>query len=94
MLYNKIFRKALKEVAEKYNLPEEVAIVAYRSFWEFTREKVQALPLSEDMTEDQFKQLRTSINIPSLGKLYVDYQRLLNIKRRREILLDLKHERT
>ena len=30
---------------------------------------IEALPLKEDLTEEEFSKLRTNFNIPSLGKL-------------------------
>ena len=47
------------------NLEEEVVDTAYKSFFEFIRETISALPLKEDLTEEQFKELKTNFNIPA-----------------------------
>lgn len=61
-------------------LPEEVVSIAYTFSWKFIREKIQELPLKEDLTEEEFKALRTNFNLPSLGKLYVTHDGFKRIK--------------
>ena len=74
----KIYRK----VAEQLNLEEDIVKEAYNTYWEFIRKKIEALPLKSDLSEEEFSKLRTSFNIPSLGKLCCTYQRFLNIKKK------------
>lgn len=69
-----------KEVSEELNIPEEVVKEAYRSFWGFIRHTIEELPLKEDLNMEQFSDLRTNFNIPSLGKLHCTYERMLGVK--------------
>lgn len=69
-----------KEVSKELNIPEEVVTTAYRSFWGFIRHTIEKLPLKEDLTREQFDELRTNFNIPSLGKLHCTYERMLGVK--------------
>ncbi len=39
------------------------------------REHLSSLPLKEELTEEEFNALQPSISLPSLGKLYVTYER-------------------
>lgn len=75
------YKDIIKKLSSEMNLEEEVVDAAYRSFFEFIRETISALPLKEDLTEDQFKELKTNFNIPALGKLHCTYERYLNKKK-------------
>lgn len=75
------YEKQLKEVAAKINLPLEVVREAYFSFWRFVVQKMEEIPLYEDLTEEQFQQYKTSFNIPSLGKFACSYERMQNVKK-------------
>lgn len=80
----------LEEIIEKIsldlNLPKEVVVEAYNSFWGFIRESIQALPLKEDLTEEEFSKLKCNFNIPSIGKLYLTYPRYKSMKERNKYL--------
>lgn len=82
--------KVYQEVAKHLNLNEEDVKEAYEIYWEFIRDKIESLPLKEDLTEEEFSKLRTSVNIPSLGKIGCSYQRYLNIKKRYKYIQDAK----
>lgn len=83
----------IKEVAKQMDLPEDVVHLAYKSQWEFIKNHIEQLPLKQDLTEEQFNELRTNFNLPSLGKFYLTYERVLRIKERFEYLKNLnKHE--
>lgn len=93
MIYDKLFQRVIKDVSKKLNLPQEVITVAYRSYWEFIREEIQKLELKYDITEEEFNQLRTNFNIPSIGKLYLTWDKLVNVKKRRIYIEKIKREK-
>lgn len=72
--------KIIKEVSEEVNIPEEVVSLAYKSYWEFIRIKIQSLPLKEDLDEETFNKLKTNFNIPSLGKFVLSWDRYKGVK--------------
>lgn len=79
-------------VAKKLNLPVEIVEKTYKAYWQFIRTKIQELPLSEkDITEEQFNELKTNFNIPSLGKLNCTYERYVNIMKNFEYIRKLRH---
>ena len=80
----------IEEVALKHGLPVKVVDRTYRAFWVFVRDKVTSLPLKQPLTEEESNNLRTSINIPSLGKFYCDYEQFSRIKKRLEYVKALK----
>lgn len=65
----------IRQVAQKTGHPYAVVRLAYRSMWDFIKQHIEELPLHDPdiMSEEEFKKYRTSFNIPSIGKLYVDY---------------------
>lgn len=78
-----------EQVAKDLGLEPEVVKAAYRSQWQFIRNTIEALPLKEELSEEEFSQLRTSFNIPSLGKLYTTDEKVRRAKRRVEYLKEL-----
>jgi hypothetical protein len=69
-------------VSKELNIPIKVVDRAYKSYWEFIKTTIQALPLKEDIDEEEFSKLRTNFNIPSLGKLVCTYDRMVGVKKR------------
>lgn len=76
----------IDKVSKELNLPKEIVDKAYKAFWLFINQSIQSLPLKENFNEEDFTKLRTSFNIPSLGKLYVTWDRLMGCKKRYNII--------
>lgn len=79
------------KVSKELDIPVEVVDKAYKSYWKFIKETIQALPLKEDIDEEEFSKLRTNFNIPSLGKLSCTYNRMIGVKKRFEHIKRLKN---
>lgn len=77
-------------ISKELNLPIEVVDKVYKSYWQYIKNTIQDLPLKENLTEDQFSQLRTNFNIPSLGKLTCTYDRMQKVKKRFEYIKNLR----
>ena len=82
---------AISGASHKLGLPSEIVGKVYRAYWLALKQVVQALPLKEDLTDEDFSKLRTSFNIPSLGKLYSSYDRVQGVKRRFKYLQQIKN---
>lgn len=82
---------AISGASHELGIPSELVWRVYRAYWLAIKQVVQALPLKEDLTEEDFSQLRVSINIPSLGKLYSSYDRVQGVKRRFKYLQQIKN---
>ena len=76
MTYHEIITK----VSEDTGLPKGFIDRTYRGYWRAIREYICSLPLKEDLTNEEFMQLRPNINIPSIGKLYVTLGRYRRMK--------------
>ena len=85
MKYSDIISKVSKEL----NVPRELVENTYKAYWNFIRVTIEKLPLKTELTQLEYMNLRTSINIPSLGKLYVTWNRLIGCKKRFEIIKKL-----
>lgn len=77
MTYDEIIAK----VAADNELPKKLVDKTYRAYWKSIREYIVSLPLKDDLTDDEFKDIRPNINIPSLGKLNVSLERYRTMKK-------------
>lgn len=85
MMYKELYEKVAKEL----NLDSEVIKEVYLSQWQFIKNTIEALPLKGNLSEEEFNQLRTSFNLPSLGKMYTTFDKITKAKRRVEYLKNL-----
>ena len=76
------YSEIINQVSKELDIPVEVVDKAYRSSFEFIKNKIQYLPLKEDINEEEFSKLRTNFNIPSLGKLVCTFDRMEGVKKR------------
>ena len=74
------------KVAADMGIPIELVRDAYLSQWQFIRNTIEALPLKEELSEEEFNQLRTSFNLPSLGKIYTTRDKVQRTKRKIDYL--------
>ena len=84
------YNDVIKKVATEFQLPEEHVDKVYRSFWQYVRTNIENLPLDNELTEEEFSQLRTNFNIPSLGKLNCIYDKYKVIKEKYNHIKALK----
>lgn len=80
MNYNEIVIR----VSQETGLPGKVVDKVFKAYWSFIRTSIQALPLKELLSEEEFSKLKTNFNIPSLGKLTCTYEDYLRQKKRYE----------
>ena len=81
----------IDKVSKDLNIPTKVIDRAYKSYWEFIRDKIQSLPLKEDLNEEEFAKLKTNFNISSLGKLSCTYDRMVGVKKRFTYIQNIKN---
>lgn len=74
-------KEIVAKVAEETGLPVMLVDRTYKAYWKTIRDYVSSLPLKEDLSEEDFAKLRPNINIPSLGKLYVNVDRYNAMKK-------------
>ena len=79
-----------KEAALELGLEEEDVKEAYNLYWRFFRSEIENLPLKDELTEEEFNSLKTSFNVPHIGKFYWTYDRYLRIKNKLKKSRDAK----
>ena len=75
---NKIF----KGIADDLGLNESDVKDVFKYTWEFIRNKIESLPLKEDLTEEEFNKLKTTFVLPEIGKLGCEYATYNSIKKK------------
>lgn len=71
----------ITQVSKELNLPRRIVDRVYKAYWRAVREHVTSLPLKQDLAEEEFSKLQPNVNIPSIGKLYVTWDRYQRMKR-------------
>ena len=74
------YKDIINKVSEDTKISPDIIDKTYKAYWKYIRDLIQKLPLKDDLTEEEFLQLRPNFNIPSLGKLTCTYKRYLGIK--------------
>ena len=74
LIYNK--------VAKQYGLSPKVIEEIHRLNWKFIKDKIEELPLKEDITEEELNKLRLSFHIKGLGTLYTTKELITYLKER------------
>ena len=75
-------QEILNRVAQELNLPKDVVRKAYYSFYKFIKDRMEELPLKEDLTPLEFSKLKTNFHIPYIGKLYITEESYNSIKKK------------
>lgn len=87
------YKEIISEVAKSLGLPDKLVDRTYRAYWRAIREHIVELPLKEDLSEEEFMLLQPNVNIPSIGKLYITYDRYRRMKKYNNILTNLKQKK-
>ena len=77
------------KVSQEMGIPPEVVSTAYKSYWGFIKQTIQSLPLNEE----EFAKLRTSFNVPSLGKLTCTFDRMMGVKKRFKYIRQIREKK-
>jgi len=88
-----MYERVIAKVADTVGLDKDLVNKVYRAYWKAVKEHIEELPLKEDLSEEDFNKLRPNVNIPSLGKLYVTYDRYKRIKKQNLIINEFKEKK-
>ena len=86
------YEQIIESVTNELQLPVDLVRKTYKAYWQFIRDTIQQLPLKDDISEEEFKKIKTNFNIPSLGKLYCTRDRYLRVKKRFEYINNLREK--
>lgn len=79
------------DVSRTLGISPDVVEKAYKAYWLYIKATIQALPLKECLTEEEFSKLRTNFNIPSLGKLSCTLDKYRGTKKRFKLIEKLRN---
>ena len=83
-------KEIILDVSRNLDLSPDVVEKVYKAYWSFIKETIQALPLKDNLSEEEFSTLKTNFNVPSLGKLCVTWNRFVRCKKRYELIKKLR----
>ena len=86
---NNTLNLAIRKVARKLSVDQKLVEQVYKSYWMFIREHISSLPLRE-LSQEEYDSTVSNVNLPYLGKLYVDYNKLKKYQERRKLYQDVK----
>lgn len=81
----------LNNVSRTLGISPDVIEKVYKAYWLYIKTTIEALPLKDNLNEEEFLKLRTNFNIGSLGKLYVTWNRFVGCKKRYELIKKLRN---
>ena len=83
-------KEIILDVSRNLGISPDVIEKVYKAYWSFIKETIQALPLKDNLSEEEFSTLKTNFNVPSLGKLCVTWNRFVGCKKRYELIKKLR----
>lgn len=81
----------LNNVSRTLGISPNVIEKVYKVYWLYIKTTIEALPLKDNLNEEEFLKLRTNFNVPSLGKLCVTWNRFVGCKKRYELIKKLRN---
>lgn len=75
-MFDEIYLKVSNDLGISKKLVKQV----YKYYWKFIKESIKSSSLKNDITEEEFNTIRTNINVPSLGKFYTSYDKILRMR--------------
>ena len=84
--------EVIAKVSTELNLPEDLVRKTYSEYWSYIRNTIEDLPLKNNLTQTNFSELRTNINVPSLGKINCTYERYIGMKKRFNIIKKIRNK--
>ena len=89
MILDDKLKRIVKLVSIESKIPEATVEVAYRLYWQFIKDSLEAIPIRDIQSQEEFDKYRTSINLPSLGKMFITFDKVQKQRRRYEYLVKL-----
>lgn len=78
-----VSKDLIARIAEEADLSVEVVEKVYKAYWRYLRTQIEKIDFSED------KPHKYSFNIPSIGKLYTDENK---VKLQKKVYNDIKKD--
>ena len=79
------------DVSRNLDISPDVIEKVYKAYWSFIKETIQALPLKDNLSEEEFSTLKTNFNVPSLGKLACTLDKYNRVKKRFKLIKNFRN---
>lgn len=90
---NPLHSKIVRKVAEDLGISSDVVSSVYNAYMLYIKDTLSSIELKDDMTEEEFRKLRTTINIPGLGKIGIPYQKYCKVQKQGKIIQNFKNSK-
>lgn len=84
-------KEIILEVSRNLDISPDVIEKVYKAYWSFIKETIQALPLKDNLSEEEFSTLKTNFNVPSLGKLTCTLDKYTRVKKRFKLIKNFRN---
>ena len=84
-------KEIILDVSRNLDISPDVVEKVYKTYWSFIKETIQALPLKDNLSEEEFSTLKTNFNVPSLGKLTCTLDKYNRVKKRFKLIKNFRN---
>ena len=70
-----INRKLYERAAEKLGISVDVVEEVYQSYWKCIKEHIEAIPLKDDISQEEFEKYPHAFRITGLGAIFCTYEK-------------------
>ena len=84
-------KEIILDVSRNLGISPDVIEKVYKAYWSFIKETIQALPLKDNLSEEEFSTLKTNFNVPSLGKLACTLDKYNRVKKRFKLIKNFRN---
>ena len=84
-------KEIILDVSRNLDISPDVIEKVYKAYWLFIKETIQALPLKDNLSEEEFSTLKTNFNVPSLGKLTCTLDKYNRVKKRFKLIKNFRN---
>ena len=81
-------KKIYEKVAYNNGVTPQMVKDMYESIFGFMRERIGEVNDLDQKTEEEFKDLRLSFNLPLLGKFFITYESIQRLKRKNNYIYE------
>lgn len=84
-------KEIILDISRNLDISPDVIEKVYKAYWSFIKETIQALPLKDNLSEEEFSTLKTNFNVPSLGKLTCTLDKYNRVKKRFKLIENFRN---
>lgn len=84
-------KEIILDVSRNLDISPDVIEKVYKAYWSFIKETIQALPLKDNLSEEEFSTLKANFNVPSLGKLACTLDKYNRVKKRFKLIKNFRN---